>query len=232
MRADPAGALGPKEAAVRITREASGAYQADLYAAEETELSDTELEQAFRMVSVSRQTCGIPAGRDDGRTDWAFDCGILYGDRNGVRLPGRRNRGWRRGIRSAACLRHRGIDGQYFSCQLYYPVGGGGKIIQAGGDASAACTPDGSDRRKDPGDSGIHFLCAGAVCGLPADFRRGVQQIRRHARTGAMAAGRGTDGGCELGGRHDRDYGGLAVSGMPDTGGDRRHFRRRLFQHG
>lgn len=43
--ADPAGALGPKEAAVRITREASGAYQADLYAAEETELSDTELEQ-------------------------------------------------------------------------------------------------------------------------------------------------------------------------------------------
>ena len=65
--ADPAGALGPKEAAVRITREASGAYQADLYAAEETELSDTELEQLSGWFQSAGASLPIGKGTPQGR---------------------------------------------------------------------------------------------------------------------------------------------------------------------
>ena len=102
MRRIPPGALGPKEAAVRITREASGAYQADLYAAEETELSDTELEQLSGWFqSAVKRAEYRQAGMTEERSarlsaEFYTETGTVSDYRDGE------NRGWRRGIRSGS----------------------------------------------------------------------------------------------------------------------------------
>ena len=187
---------------MRITREASGAYQADLYAAEETELSDTELEQlsGWFQSAVKRaeyRQAGMTEEQMELLTaEFYTETGTVSDYRDGETEDG----GGGYGVQLVYAIVVLMVS--ILAVSLYYPVGGGGKIIQAGGDASAACTPDGSDRRKKSWRFLAYIFCvlglfvaclliSGGVCSRFAGLPGPGQWLQAAVQMGAVNLGAG-----------------------------------------